>query len=113
MNNGTNRLESLFERTQEYSRISLEIWKLKALDQASSMLSSILSRAMVLFVLAMFLLIGSLGFALWLGEILGKIWIGFIVVTAFYGILGVVVYFLMHQWIKKTLCNYIIRRLLN
>jgi hypothetical protein len=50
--------------------------------------------------------------AFWLGEILGRIFYGFFVVAAFYGITGIILHFFMHNWLKKTISDYIIKNVL-
>jgi len=54
----------------------------------------------------------NLGLALWLGEILGKTFYGFLVVAAFYGIIGMIIHFFMHKWLKKLVSDYIIKHML-
>jgi fatty acid desaturase len=54
----------------------------------------------------------NLGIALWLGDILGKPFWGFFVVAAFYILVGIVIHFFMHNWIKRLVGNYFIKRVL-
>ena len=63
-------------------------------------------------IVGIFFLFLNLGLALWLGDILGKAFYGFLVVAGFYCVTGIVLHFLMHKWLKKVICNYIIRLLL-
>jgi len=53
-----------------------------------------------------------MGLAFWLGEIMGNNSYGFFIVAAFYGLLGLVIHFFMHDWLKKVICNYIIKQVL-
>ena len=61
----------------------------------------------------MFVIIASFGIALWLGEECGKLYYGFYIVAGGYGVLGFVLYFLLHNWIKKGICDSIISQILN
>ncbi len=112
MEDNSKLIESLFERTVEYGKTSFELVKLKALDKASEVVSSLIPHSVVFVLVASFMLFSSLGLAFWLGEILGKTCYGFFVVAAFYAVIGLVLHFFMHKWIKKVVGNYIIKRVL-
>jgi len=109
MEDTTKLVESLFERATEYGKTSYELVKLKALDKTSDVVSSLIPHSVVFVLIASFMLFLNLGLAFWLGEILGRIYFGFFVVAAFYGVAGTVFHFFMHKWIKKIICNYIIK----
>lgn len=106
-------IEPLFERAEAYGKTSLELIKLKALDKTTEVVSTGVSRGIVVIVVSMFLVLSSIGGALWLGDLLGKSYYGFFCVAGFYGILGVVLYAFMHKWIKKCVSNSLILQLLN
>ena len=112
MEDNSKLIESLFERTVEYGKTSFELAKLKALDKASEVVSSLVPHSIVFVLVASFMLFSSLGLAFWLGGILGKTCYGFFVVAAFYAVIGIVLHFFMHKWIKKVVGNYIIKRVL-
>ena len=112
MENKVKLIEELLERTTEYGKTSYELIKLKALDKTSDIVSSFVPRSIVFVLIASLMLFLNLGLAIWLGEILGKIYFGFFVVAAFYGIIGIIIYFFMHNWLKKVICNYIIKNVL-
>jgi hypothetical protein len=112
MEDKTNIIETLLERATEYGKSSYELAKLKALDKTSDVVSTLLSNSVVLVIISSFMLFLNLGLAFWLGEILGKIYFGFFVVAAFYGISGILIYFFMHDWIKKVVSNNFIKQVL-
>jgi hypothetical protein len=56
------------------------------------------------------MLLLNFGLAFWLGEILGKVYYGFFVVAGFYCFVGIVLHFLMHNWLKKIIGNYIVKQ---
>jgi len=105
-------IESLLERVTDYGKTTCELVKLKALDKTTDAVSSFIPHSFVLVLIAIFMLFANLGLALWLGEIIGKTFYGFLVVAAFYGIMGMIIHFFMHKWIKKLVSNYIIKQLL-
>jgi ABC-type uncharacterized transport system fused permease/ATPase subunit len=112
MENNVNQIESLLEKAADYGKTSYELLKLKTLDKTSDVASSILPNIVVLFVFVTFLLFLNLGLAFWLGEIFGKLYYGFFIIAAFYFIIGIVLHFFMHKWIKKNVGNYIVKRML-
>lgn len=106
-------IEPLFERIEAYSKTSLELIKLKALNKTTEVVSTGISRGITVMVFSMFLVLINIGAALWLGDLLGKSYYGFFCVAGFYAILGVVLYFFMHKSIKKSVGNSLILQLLN
>ena len=113
MEDNTKLIESLLEKATEYSKTSYELVKLKALDKASDGISSFVPHSLVFILVGSFLFFLNLGFAFWIGEILGKIYYGFFVIAAFYAVIGFILHFFMHNWLKRSLCNYIIKQMLN
>jgi len=109
MESNAKLIEALLEKVTDYGVTSFELVKLKALDKTSDAVSSFIPNLFVFIVLAVFILFINLGLAFMLGDILGKTYFGFLVVGGFYGIIGLVLHFFMHQWLKKVIWNYIIR----
>jgi hypothetical protein len=112
MEEQSNVFESLFERVEEYTKTTIELYKLRTVDKVAEVVSTTASRAMAWIFFILFFLMGSLGLALWLGDVLGKAWYGFIIVAAFYGLVGAVIYFILHKPITKSIGNSIIEQLL-
>ena len=113
MQENANMIESLIERTTEYGKTSFELIKLKALDKTSDVVSSLVPNAIIIVFFLSFMLFLSVGLALWLGEMFGKTYYGFLLVAAFYGVTAILFYIVMHKWIKKLVCNNIIKQVLN
>jgi len=105
-------LESLVDRASDYGKTSYELVKLKAVDKASDVVSSVIPHTLVLILAASFMLFLNLGLAFWLGEILGKIFYGFFIVAAFYILAGLIVHLFMHKKLKEIIRNYVIKQLL-
>lgn len=108
-----NFMEPLIARAEEYGRTSFELVKLKALNQSTKLLSTFISRSIFLLTLSMFLIVATIGVALWLGDLLGKTYYGFFCVAGFYAIIGVVLYFFLHNSIKRSVSQSIISTMLN
>jgi len=109
--NNDNSIEALLERTGAYVKTTLELAKLKAADKASDSIPSVVSRTISVLLLVMFFMMASVGISLLIGDALGKIWYGFIIVAGFYGLLGLVLFFFLHNWLKGLICNSIIKRI--
>jgi hypothetical protein len=112
MDDNSKLLESLLDKATEYGKTSYELAKLKAVDKTTDVISSFFPFTVVVVLIASFLLFFNLGLAFWLGEILGKTFYGFFIVASFYLLMGAIIYFFMYKWLKKIICNYLIKKLL-
>jgi len=112
MEDKTKLIESLYERAADYGKTTFELVKLQALDKTSDVVSTIIPHSIVFVLFASFMIFLNLGLAFWLGEILGKIFFGFFVIAGFYVIIGLILHFFMHGWIKWKIRNYIIKQFL-
>ena len=105
--------ETFIESATEYGKTSVALYKLKAIEKSSDVASTVVSRMLALMALGLFMLMISLGAAFWLGEILGKVYYGFLCMGGLYGVLGLVLYFVLHKWVKERTSDSIITRILN
>ncbi len=97
MENNAKMLESLFEKAEDFGKTSIELIKLKILDKASEIVSSLIPFSVVFVLIASFMIFLNLGLAFWLGDILGKTYFGFFAVAAFYVLTGILFYFFFHK----------------
>lgn len=112
MEDNTNMFEALLEKATDYGKTSLELTKLKSIDKVTDVASAFVPHSIVL-IIALFCLASlSTGFSIYLGEMLGKIYYGFFIVAGFYAIAGLIIYFILRTWLKKTLKNYLVQSLL-
>jgi len=112
MEENAKLIESLLEKAADYGKTTLDLIKLKAIDKSTDAASTFIPQTFVFVFIAIFLIFLNLGLAFWLGEILGNIYFGFFVVAGFYGMIGIVLHFFLHKWIKKVICNYLIKNVL-
>jgi hypothetical protein len=112
MDDNEKYFDTLLKRAVDYGKINLEILKLKALDVTSEVVSSLVSQALSIVLLASFWFFLNMGLALWFGELLGNMYYGFFVVTAFYGFMGLLYHFFIGKHFKRMVCNHIIKLLL-
>jgi hypothetical protein len=111
MDDNVKLIESLLESTLKYGVAEIELVKLKTLNKTSDVVSSLIPHAVVFFILVLFLFLFNLGLALWLGKIIGNNFCGFFIIAAFYAIVGLVMHFFMHKWIKRKICNYLVKQI--
>lgn len=105
-------IEALYERVEKYSTLSLKLAKLKAVETASKVATTLISKLSVIVMLILFVLVLTVGIALFLGECLGKAYYGFFVVALFYLIVAIILHFFLHKWIKKPVSNLLISEIL-
>lgn len=105
-------IESLLESAADYGKTSYDLAKLKTIDKTSDVVSSFIPHVIVFLILLSFLFFLNLGVAFYLGAIFENLFYGFLIVAAFYGVLGLVVRLFMHNWIKRKISDYIIKRTL-
>lgn len=113
MESTINSLEDLFERVEAYGKTTLELTKLKVLERSILVVTAMISRLGVLLMLSLATIVFTIGAALFLGDLLGKSYYGFFIVAAFYLVLGIILHFFLHGWIKKPMSELIISEVLN
>ncbi|HEV8515324.1 MAG TPA: hypothetical protein VGQ59_18705 [Cyclobacteriaceae bacterium] len=111
MNDIATPIETLFEKAENYSKTSLELFKLTAIDKSADVVSSLVVRFSIFMVGVVFMLVINIGIAMWLGELLGKPYYGFFVVAAFYAMVTTLLYVFRHEWIKTPVSNSIITQM--
>jgi hypothetical protein len=111
-NKTRDQVESLFEKFTEYVETRVNLYKLQAVDKSSDVISSVVSKMLVVLVFAMFVFIINIGIALLLGELLGKAWYGFFILSGFYLITGIIFNYMNSKWFKEPLTDKIIQKFL-
>lgn len=106
-------IEPLFERVEKFGKTSLELYKLKAINQSTKVISTLITKTIILFIFSMFLIMASISGALWLGDILGHDYFGFLCVSFIYATIGIFLYVAFQKRIKKSISNAIINLMLN
>jgi hypothetical protein len=112
METTANSIESLYERAEAYGKTTYELSKLKLLETSNTVITSLVARLSVILMISMFTFIMTIAIALWLGEILGKAYYGFFIVAGFYLVVGIVLHFFLHNWVKKPISELIIKQAL-
>ncbi len=112
-NNTREFLEPIFERTETYVKTSLELYQLKAIEKSSDISASLITRITAILLITLFLGLSSIGLSIWLGDILGKMYYGFFCTAILFGIMGLMIYFVFHDKIKKSIQNMLIEKMLS
>lgn len=111
MDDNINLLKSLLKSSINYGAAEIDLIKLKTLHKTTDVISGLIPPALVFFVLLMFLLFLSFGLANWLGQIMGNIYYGYFMIAAFYALVGILMHLLLHKWIKRKVCDYLVRQI--
>jgi hypothetical protein len=111
MENAIKPLEELFEKVQDYTKSSANLYKLQALNMYSDVASTLATQFVIFCIITMCVVAVNIGLALWLGSLLGETYYGFFSVAGFYLILGIIIYRFKKQWIKTPVQNTIITQM--
>jgi hypothetical protein len=110
MNTTEKTIESLFNKVEDYSKTSVELLKLNAIDKTADLVSTLLTQMILFSVSIIFILLSSIGVAFWLAVYFDCTAIGFFIVGGFY--LGVtLVFFSVRKGIKAPIRQLIISNL--
>lgn len=109
MEDNINKIEGLIDNATEYGKSSLELIKLKAIDEFSSGVASLIPVIVAILFGASFLLFLNLGIAFWLGDILGKTFFGFFIVGGFYIIITLIFGVFFRKKIKSKFNDFLVK----
>lgn len=112
MPDNTTPIATLFERAEDYSKTTLRLLKLHAIDKSADVASSLVSRLAVIMTVVFSVLISSIGLALWFGKLLGDTFYGFFIVGAIYAIIAIFLHLFRDGLLKYPVSNSIIKQLL-
>jgi hypothetical protein len=112
MTDDTTPIATLFERAEDYSKTTLKLLKLNAVDKSAEIVSSLFSLLVVSMTVVLSIIIISIGVALWLGKLLGDTFYGFFIIGAFYMLIAVLFRIFREKWLKYPLSNSIIKQMM-
>lgn len=112
MDNKATPIEVLFEKAEDYTKTTVELYKLNLIDKTADVVSSIVSRLAIIMVVALFAFTVNIGLALWIGDYMPKSYYGFFIVGGFYALVAILFHSFKQQWIKYPVSNSIIKQLL-
>ena len=111
MEDQKNQMELLLEKASDYVETRLELFKLKATQKSTDVISSLASRMILILIITLVVFMVNIGLALLLGEVLGKSYYGFFVLGGFYLLVGVIFQAFKTKWVEDPVSNAIIQKL--
>ena len=105
-------IESLFERTKDYTKTSIELLKLNAIDKTADIAASLTFRLAFGLIIAMFSIFFNIAISLYIGKIIGEYYYGFLIVSGFYMVIGILLVIFRKNLIVNPITNLIIKKLL-
>ncbi len=104
-------VEMLVEKVEQYIATSAELYKLKAIDKSTDVMTSIFSRIVIIAIIALFFLLITLGLCYYLAEVLGKVYLGFFAVAGMYIVIGGILFIFRRSWLEIPLNDFIVRQI--
>lgn len=108
-----NTVQSLFERAGDYLETRTELYKLQAVKKTSQLISSLVSRLVILMIGILFITMMNIALALWIGTALGSTCYGFFIVAGFYFLLGLIIYLGRNALLQTPVINSFINKMMN
>lgn len=112
MTDDTTPIATLFERAEDYTKTTIKLFKLNAVDKSAEIVSSLFSLIVVVLTVVLSIVIISIGAALWVGKLLGDSIYGFFIIGAFYLLLAILLYQFRENWLKYPISNSIIKQMM-
>jgi hypothetical protein len=112
MTDDTTPIATLFERAEDYSKTTIKLFKLNAIDKSADVASSLVARLAVIMTVVLSVVIISIGAAFWLGNLLNDTSYGFFIVGGFYLFMAILLQLFRKQLLKYPVSNSIIKKLL-
>lgn len=112
MENIATNIEKLYEKAENYTKTSIELVKLQAIDKTSEIISSLAVVISIAFIVAIFTLFLNIGVAIWIGDALDNMALGFLIVSGFYAVVGLIIFVGRKSLIRVPIDNLIVGTLL-
>ena len=112
MENIVNNIEKLYDKAEKYSKTSIDLTKLIAIDKTSDIISSLAVVFSISLIVALFTLFINIGVSLLIGKMLHNYYLGFFIVSGFYLILAIIIFIFRKTLIKIPIDNLIVLKLL-
>lgn len=112
MTDNSTPIATLFERAEDYSKTTLKLLKLNAINKSADVASSLIARLVVIMTVVLSVLIINIGLAFWIGKLLGESYYGFFVIGGFYALLAVFLQIFRDQVLKFPVSDSIIKQML-
>ncbi len=101
-------IEMLYEKFEQYSKTTLELYKLKAIDKTTDVLASLMSKIVLAVIITLFFILISIGLALYIGDLLGKNYLGFFILALVYGLVALILKYNSKKFLENKFNDYLI-----
>jgi hypothetical protein len=113
MENNPTSVEELFSKLKDYVETSIDLFKLKAINKVSGLLSTLIVSVILIMLLFLLIICITIGLALLIGMWLGHAFWGFFIMAAVYIIIGLVIYKSKNKILKEPISNTLIKELVD
>jgi hypothetical protein len=103
-------LESLFGDAGDYLKNKTQLWKLKLVDKASSLVATIVETVALVFFAIIFFFFINIALALLIGYWLGHSFYGFFIMAALYLIAGFIIHKSREKLFRTPIINSLIQK---
>lgn len=112
MENMANTFDGLFNKTTEYLETRVELLRLKTAGKTSDIISSLVSKIVIVGIGCMVMILISIGVAIWLGTVFNRMYLGFFAVGVLYILVALILFFGRSNIVKTRLKDSLIKSLL-
>ncbi len=112
MTDNSTPIATLFERAEDYSKTTIKLFQLNAVDKTAEIVSSLFSLLIVVMTVVLSVVIISIGAAFYIGDLLGETFYGFFIIGAFYMLLAILFHVFREKLLKYPVSNSIIKQLM-
>jgi membrane protein insertase Oxa1/YidC/SpoIIIJ len=113
MESKPTNVEELFQKLKDYAEVRMQLFKLKAINRVSGLMSSFVSVIILIILFSMAIIFISIAVALLIGEWLGHNYYGFFIVAAIYVIIGLIIYTMRDKLIKGKVASSMIKEMID
>ena len=103
-------IEMLLEKFEQYGKTNFELYRLKAIDKSTDIFASIVTRIVLVLIIALFFLLITLGLCFYLGELLGQVYYGFFAMSGFY-LLLFIIFLVVRNKVEDGFNDYLINQI--
>ncbi len=111
MENSITTIEKLIEKAEIYSKTSIELCKLEAVNKTVDVFSNMAVKIVLMSVVVMVILFGNIGLAFWIGQELEQVYYGFFTIAFVYLCFSILIYIFKKEFIKNPVSKFIINKL--
>lgn len=108
MGNSAATIEKLFERIEQYSKTSFELYKYSAIYETAALFSSLAVKLVMTLIVFIVALLFTVALSLWIGDMLQNTAYGFLIMGMFYIVVGIIIFIFRKPWIETQVSNSVI-----